>query len=64
MKSIVLIVSRDGESRIETKGFSGSSCQVASQFLEQALGHKQREQLTADFFRQESIESQRAKEQQ
>ncbi len=46
MKTIELIVSPDGSSRVETKGFAGSDCQQASRFLEQALGQKQ--QRTAD----------------
>ena len=49
-KIIEVIVSPTGETRVETKGFSGSSCQQASQFLEQALGAKVTERLTAEFY--------------
>ena len=35
---IEIIVAPDGSSRLETKGFAGSSCLVASRFLEAALG--------------------------
>ncbi|MCA9118390.1 MAG: DUF2997 domain-containing protein, partial [Planctomycetaceae bacterium] len=36
----------DGSSEIETKGFSGSECRQASEFLERALGQRSSEQLT------------------
>ncbi len=50
MKCIEITVSPQGETHIETKGFAGSSCQVASQFLEQALGRQLSETLTGEFF--------------
>ena len=51
MKKIIrLIVSPTGETRIETKGFSGPECREASKFLEQALGQPTSEQLTAEFY--------------
>ena len=49
-RTIEVIVSPQGETRIETRGFAGSSCQEASRFLEQALGAKAAEQLTAEFY--------------
>jgi hypothetical protein len=52
---IELIISPSGETRLETKGFAGSSCQAASQFLEKALGITQSQQLTAEFYRQEAV---------
>ncbi len=51
-KTIEIIVSPTGETRIETKGFQGSSCQDASRFLEQALGARSSETLTAEFYQQ------------
>jgi hypothetical protein len=48
---IEIIVSPQGETKIETKGFAGTSCREASRFLEQALGSRVSEQLTADFHR-------------
>ena len=50
MKVIEVIVSPDGQSRVATKGFSGSECREASQFVEQALGQKLQEQLTPEFY--------------
>jgi len=53
---IEVIVSPQGETRVETKGFIGSSCQQASQFLEQALGARSTEKLTAEFYQQEAVQ--------
>ena len=36
--TIEIIVSPLGETRLETKGFAGASCQDASHFIEKALG--------------------------
>lgn len=47
---IEVILSPQGETRVETKGFAGSRCQEASYFLEQALGVKAAEQLTSEFY--------------
>lgn len=51
-KIIEIIVSPTGQTRIETKGFTGSECRQASQFIEQALGQRTSEQLTAEFHQQ------------
>ena len=50
MKTIEVIISPKGETKIETRGFAGSSCRQASQFLEQALGVKVSEVPTAEFY--------------
>ena len=52
MKTIEVTVSPTGETKLETNGFSGESCRDASKFLENALGDKTAEQLTADFYRE------------
>ncbi len=49
MKVIEIIVKPDGSTIVETKGFSGASCQQASRFLEEALGERQQERLTAEY---------------
>ena len=46
---IEVIVSPTGETKIETKGFAGSSCRDASRFIEAALGERVDEQLTVEF---------------
>jgi hypothetical protein len=53
-KTIEIIVSPGGEARLETKGFTGASCRAASQFMEHALGIRQSEQVTAEFYTQET----------
>ena len=50
MTMIRLIISPQGETRLETRGFTGASCREASEFLEQALGKTTREQLTSEFY--------------
>lgn len=49
-KTIEIIVSPQGETRLETKGFAGVECQEASRFMEQILGKRTGEQLTAEFY--------------
>ncbi len=48
-KTIEIIVKPDGQSVVETKGFTGASCRDASRFIEQALGQRESEQLTGEF---------------
>lgn len=50
MKIVEIIVSPDGQTHLQTRGFSGTSCQEASKFLEEALGEKLAEIRTAEFF--------------
>jgi hypothetical protein len=52
-KTIEIIVSPTGETTVQTKGFSGSTCRDASKFIEQALGDRTAEQLTAEFHQQQ-----------
>jgi hypothetical protein len=55
MKIIEVIVSPTGETKVETRGFTGPSCRQASAFLEQALGTKASERLTSDFYQSETV---------
>jgi len=57
-RTIEIIVSPDGKSRVETKGFSGGECRAASRFVEQALGRQVNEQLTAEFYVSQSEQEQ------
>jgi len=50
MKTIEIVIAPDGTSRVETKGFTGSECQSASQYVKQALGHTTDEQLKPEFY--------------
>jgi hypothetical protein len=59
MKKIIrVIVGPKGETRIETKGFTGNDCREASKFLEQALGQPVGEQLTAEFYQSQATDQQ------
>ena len=59
MKKIIrVIVGPKGETRVETRGFSGGECREASRFLEQALGQPAREQLTPEFYGAQSADQQ------
>lgn len=51
-KTIEITVGPKGESKVQTKGFSGSECRDASRFVEQALGQRTAEQMTAEFYQQ------------
>ncbi|WP_145093208.1 DUF2997 domain-containing protein [Rosistilla carotiformis] len=54
MKIINIVISPSGVTKIETVGFVGSECRVASQFLETALGRRASERLTTEFHSSQS----------
>jgi hypothetical protein len=57
MKKIIrVIVDPKGQTRVETKGFTGGECREASQFLERALGQPTAEHLTAEYFQTQDTE--------
>ena len=56
-KIIEITVSPKGETKVETKGFTGGSCRDASRLIEQALGEKSAEQMTPEFYQQASIQN-------
>jgi hypothetical protein len=49
-KIIEVTIGPKGETKIETKGFAGTDCRLASQFVEEALGQRSAERLTAEFY--------------
>jgi len=49
VKTIEITVSPDGAVTVRTKGFTGPACRDASRFVEQALGTRTAEALTAEF---------------
>ena len=57
-KFIRIIVGPKGETRVETKGFTGGECREASRFIEQALGQPVGEQLTCEFYLSQPAEQQ------
>ena len=58
MRIIEIIVDSKGQSKVETRGFTGGECREASKFIEQALGQRTDEKLTADFYQAQSSEQQ------
>jgi hypothetical protein len=60
-KIIEIIIAPNGQSRVETKGFIGSECRQASQFIERALGQQSDELLKAEFY-QTATSQQQVKE--
>jgi len=50
MKLIEITVDSKGQSKVETRGFTGGECREASRFVEQALGQRTGEKLTAEFY--------------
>ena len=49
-KTIEITVSPTGQTKVETRGFSGGECREASRFVEQALGTRSAETLTAEYY--------------
>jgi Protein of unknown function (DUF2997) len=50
VRIIEVIVSPQGETRIQTKGYAGGDCLQASQFLEYALGVSTDDRKTAEYY--------------
>ncbi len=54
MKTIEIIVDRDGRTTVETKGFTGSECRQASRFIEESLGVITSDRTTVEAFQVEN----------
>jgi len=63
MKTIEITVSPKGETKVETKGFSGSDCQAATRSIELALGARESESLTSEFYQQANVSLDQSAEQ-
>ena len=50
MKTIEIIINASGELTISASGFSGSDCEKATAFLEQALGQLTLKQRKPEFY--------------
>lgn len=59
MRTIEIIVTPEGRTTVQTKGFHGSSCREASRFIEQAIGNPTGERLTSEFYQAESVQQTR-----
>ena len=55
---IEVLISPQGETSVQTKGYAGGECLHASRFLEQALGVVAAEQKTPEFYQTQSIPQQ------
>ncbi len=55
-RTIEIIVTPDGKTTVQTRGFAGSSCQAASRFIEQALGKPTGEQRTPEFYQTQPVQ--------
>ena len=55
MRTIEIIVTPEGQTTVQTKGFQGSSCREASRFIEQAIGNPTGEKLTTEFYQAEAV---------
>jgi len=62
IKTIEVIVAPNGETSVETKGFVGTECRDASRFIEQALGQRTGEKLTAEFHQRPQVAQQQREE--
>ena len=49
-QTIEILVTQEGETTVQTQGFTGTSCQEASKFIEEALGNRTGERLTGEFY--------------
>jgi len=49
MKTFTIIIAPDGQTKIATDGYTGSSCREASRFLEDAIGTGTVERLKAEY---------------
>jgi hypothetical protein len=52
VRIIEMIVSTQGETTVQTKGFAGAECLEASRWLEQALGLVAADTMTVEFHQQ------------
>ena len=53
---IEVVVSPQGETTIQTKGYAGGACLQASRFVEQALGVATADHKTAEFYQSTATE--------
>ena len=58
MKIIEITVDSKGQTKVETRGFTGGECREASRFIEQVLGQSTGEKLTAEFHQGQSVDQQ------
>ena len=57
-KKIEITIAPDGQSKVETQGFTGPECREASKFIEQALGQQSSETLKPEFHQSATTQQQ------
>ena len=55
MKQIVIDVSDDGQIQVETKGFTGKSCDEEAQFIKDVLVNETARQLTPTYWQKSQV---------
>ena len=55
-RMIEVVVSPQGETTVQTRGYAGRDCVLASRFLEDALGVAVTERKTGEFYATEPVE--------
>jgi hypothetical protein len=58
VKTIEITVDSQGQTKVETRGFIGGECREASKFIEQALGQRTGERMTAEFYQSQALDQQ------
>jgi len=58
LKIIEIVFAPNGQSRVETKGFTGAECRDASRFIEQAIGQSMQEIAKPEFYQTASSQQQ------
>lgn len=51
MQEITITIDPEGAVKVETSGFTGASCSLASKLVEDALGKRVDEQLKPEYFK-------------
>lgn len=54
-RTIEIVVSPEGQTTVQTTGFTGSTCREASKFLQETLGQRISENLTAEFYQTRQV---------
>lgn len=57
MPRIEIVVRPGGQTDIQTKGFVGNACRLASAFLDRTLGRPLSERCTAEFYQSQATDS-------
>jgi len=56
VKEIILDITKEGEIKIETRGFKGKTCVTESQFLKDLLGTETERSLTPTYWEKEEAQ--------